>query len=207
MPWAAGYQTTVAGVDEARLDAHVSLLTGKITHLDAALSRDLLLPVGTAVAGLVILGDPALFPAVDVGPFLICVMGGGKSDAVDAETVFRYIGVPTTVSAVRVTMHTQVRAYLHPDLFEATDSLWASIVTQTAKRERLLARIADWLRLDCFGTVAGIDMTLTSQETTSVGDNLTMGFVREIRKGRFEKSFAGQFGVMGVEFHIEHILN
>lgn len=203
-----GYSLTNDDPDEARLTAIQTLIQSRIGDLDTNLQRaPLSMPAGTAASALVIIGDPDTLDSST--PFVVCISGGGKADGADWESDFRYTGMGTSITpgSLKNTVHTQVRVYIHPDTFPAADATWSSVKTQTEKRERLLSRVVAFLRGDVFQTLAGVDMTLTSTEYRDAGDNLTMGVVRRVEKGRYEKSFAGTALVYGASLHIEHTFN
>jgi len=197
-----GYSTVLPNIDEARLEAVHALIVGQIADLDASLQLSpISFPAGTAVAGLVVIGDPESLPSQAEAPFLICVTGGTSVDTVDLETELRYVGVPSTVSSFRLTLHTTVRVYIHPRTFPAADSSISSIQSQAELRERLRSRLCDFIRSDVFQSGSGVDIALGSREyATAPGyDAYTQVRVAEIRKGLFDKSFAGLVSVFGAE--------
>lgn len=194
------------GVDEARLDAFVSLLQGQLTALNNALDRGTLLPSGLVTSGMVIVGDPETLPKVGQAPVLITVAGGGKSEGLDIEDEAKWVG-EQSVSTRKQVFHTQVRAYVHPHLFPTgTAPTWAEVVAQTASRERCCSRLADWLRY-VFGRNQGTTITLASNEQGFGADTLSNGRIRELRKMWFDKGFEGSVLVYGAAALIEHTLN
>lgn len=208
MPWTPGFQTTDPGVDEARLDAVAALMTAKLADLKTALQRGGLLPAAVTDAVQVLVGDPDSIGPVGTCPIVFCVMGGGKAGALDVEMDWLYISGPgVAVTTWRNRFYTQVRGYVHNDLFPVASSSWANITAQCTKRERLMARLCDWFRADVAAQVAAVDLALASKETREAGDELAMGQIKEIRKGRFDKACGGQVSVPGVEMLLQHILN
>lgn len=202
MPWSPGYQTTAIGCDEARLVAFQSLLVGKIADLNTALQlAPISMPTGSATSGQILIGDTNVFPRA-VGPFVVCILGGGRTDGMDMESAFKEIGLGVTVSYMQNRLHTRMRVYIHPDAIPAASNTWANVNTQAENRERLLSRVCDWIRADCLQVRAGVDLTLTSSEYTETGDNLTETRIVAIRKGRYEKGFDSAQICIGAEIQI-----
>lgn len=195
----SGFSTSVIGLQEARLVALQSYLQGKISDLNTTLQLSpLSLATGSATSSNVIIGDP--YTLDDSLKFLICVCGGGgrSMTGMDLESQFKEIGLPN-VSTIQYQVHSRILVYVHPDTFPVSTQTVSNVNTQVEKAHRMVCRICDWLRADCFAVVGGVDMTLTSQEYTNTGDNFTMQRITAINLGEFYKGFDGSVRCQGAE--------
>src|SRR5579871_4055304 len=145
------------GIDEATRQWIISQIVANVSSLNTALASDNLTPVAPATSGSVFYGDPTLMPQL---PFWICVYGGGGiSGGADMEVSQLYIDFVRYSS----TIHSSIAVYLHPDTFQPAPNTSGG-PAQVASRERLLSRICDFLRAECFNTFNAASPTLTSQE-------------------------------------------
>ena len=196
-----GWQSTVIGLQEARLVAMQTYLQSKVADLNTVLQiAPLSMPSGQATSANIIIGDPYLLD--DSLKFLICVCPGGgrSSQGLDLESQFKHIDGPSlNPSSYRKDLHSRILVYIHPDTFPVASQSVANVNAQAEYRTRLLCRICDWIRADCFETVAGVDMMLTSQEYSASGDNLTMQRIAAINMGEFYKGANDSVKVQGAE--------
>ena len=178
------YNPNLPGLDEAARQWIIAQIVANLSSLNAALSRDLLTPVGTLSSSMVLYGDPDALPDVMTAPVLFCVTGGGRLDGLDIDSQQEYLGG----IGYRCNLHSSILVYIHPDTLPASDG-----PTQVASRERLLARICDWLFAACFNTPGAVNPTLTSRQFSTAPDydQLAMAHLASIEKGYVYRAFAG----------------
>lgn len=180
---------TTPGLDEAVRDWLIATLTAALPALNASLSRDDKTPIGTVTPAMVLYGDPQTLPDVDDAPILLCVLGGGRMDGMDMECEQQYLGgggIPYTHD-----VHSSITAYLHPDAMPTPTSGGLE-----SGRERLLARICDWLR-QTLNSAANATAQLGSQEfaLAPAFDVLDRAHVASVEKGLSYKDFGGNQAV------------
>lgn len=199
-----GFSTSLPGIDEARLDAIANLLSDatNIANLNTMLTRDALWSQ-TVTSAMVSIGDPQILPAVADAPLIISVVGGGRYDELDMEIEYRYID-QTAQSGFRHEIYTNIYVYIHPDAVPSDSTSWSTIRTQAAKRERVRARVCDWLRKGVLNAPGNIALTLASREWTVSPnyDVLDRCHVQSVYKGYFEKGLGGSKPVYGA--HLVH---
>lgn len=193
------YSTTLPGVREATVDALMTLATGAISDLNAALTRDAQTPLPTPIAASMFhLGEPDALPSVSTQPVIVYYVGGGKQDGTDLESTLEFID-PAPTRGIKNVVHTSVTVGIHPELYTATgDDAFA----QAAKRERLLFRLEDWLRTDVYNKGANLAVALGSREYSVAPnyDTLIYSWCRRVRVGWLQKSFAGSRYMLCAEF-------
>lgn len=199
---------TEPNLGESRIKVLKAGIVANISTLDAICSRDSLLPGGTIIGDLVMIGDPKTMPAVADAPVLICVVGGGQRDGRDFEAKALYSGMPT--DGVASQWYTNFFLYVHQDLFAAADNAWVNVKAQIEKREDLRARMCDFIRgifnrAPDVPTNTGCKITLTSRERATAPDfdKFDMALVTDGYKGEFEKSFGANQSLFGA--HLIHI--
>ncbi len=194
------YQTDLPGIEEARLDAIHGLIVAALADLNAALQRDGLWPSAVPIApSMVTIGDPDTALDVNAYPLLISVLGGGRDDEVDIATDYLTID-PTDTGGTTNTLYTNVIVTLHPDAVTGADP-----VAQTQTRERIRARVCDWLRADVFNTRANLSVQLASREFAAAPafDVLDRCRAATGRKGLYTRSYGAMQTVYGA--HIVHV--
>lgn len=146
------------GLSEAGPDAIVAYLQSQIAALDARLAMGGLLPgIPATVAGQITRGDPKKMADT---AFWVTVVGGNQNGRA-IQSNFELMGTERGTGFYNYFWAT-ISAYVHIDTTFSTDPF-----VSVALRDRLLARLADWIRVDCFNNQATLLLTLTSQEFSS----------------------------------------
>lgn len=186
--------TTTPGMQEARLDAIRDTMTGKISDLQSALTGVTPALTGiTVTTAMFYIGDPESMPDGATNPFWVCVVGGGKSDGQDWGSRQEFIGE----NYFHHDAYTNIYVYIHPDTFPDLAAF-----QQAEYRERLRARICDWIRLDCFTNHPALTIPLASKEYGTANDALLNAKVTEITMGIAQMGYANSVAV-----YVAHLLH
>lgn len=175
------YILTKPGIGEATLDAILALMVAKVTDLNTILALSPALSIGATVdSSFFSIGDPDTLKDATTNPFWVTVVGGGRQDGRDTEVEIKQTG-----PGYWYTLHTNIYLYLHPQSFPGSNAF-----TQATNRERLRARICDWLLYDVFNNGTNYRVTLGSQQMTNgTYDSLDEAKVTDVTKGFVLKSF------------------
>lgn len=168
------------GLSEAGCDAIVAFLQGKVAALDARLNLDGQTPgLPTTLVGQIQRGDSK---KVQEFPFWVTVVGGDEG-GLEIQSYFELMGESGGRGFWNKYWAT-ISCYLGLDTMPDTDN-----VNNVGKRDRLLSRLADWLRVDCFNQQSTLLLTLTSQEFSSGSnfDQLKGNVLEYIKRGEAPK--------------------
>ncbi len=177
------YIATKPGPGEAALDALVGLMTAsdKLTLLNSVLALSPAINLGVTV-------DSTFFSIGDVDtlrdsatfPFWVCVVGGGRQDGRDTE-----VEKKQNAGGLWYTLWHNIYIFVHPESLPSTDA-----ITQAAARERLRARVCDWMMYGVFNNGVNETITLGSQQfLNGTYDTLDECRVEDLTKGFILKSF------------------
>jgi hypothetical protein len=194
------YQTDLPGIEEARLDAIQGLIASALADLNAALQRDGLWPSAVPITpSMVTIGSSDTPLDVSAYPLLISVAAGGREDDLDIATDYLTID-PTETAGTTNTLYTNIFVALHPDAVTGGDP-----VAQAQTRERIRARVCDWLRAGVFNTRANLAIPLASREYAAAPayDVLDRCRAATGRKGLYTRSYGAMQTVYGA--HIVHV--
>jgi hypothetical protein len=188
----AGYDPTLPGLDEARLDAYRALLTSKLEMLNIALNRDACTPLDAITPEMVEIGDTQTAWDIGRGPLRIRITGGDAEEGLDFESALG-MGVQRNVG-FKYTFVTHIVLYLHPDALADPDPQ-----RQAEARERTMARINDWITLgvcnywDPETDTGGLVVTLNSRILTAAPgyDALLESYVRRGYRDWTYRGFGG----------------
>jgi len=170
------------GLSEAAPDAIVTYLKSKITDLDARLDRDDQTPGLTpTAAGQIYRGDPKIMAP---SAWWVTVVGANANGR-EIQSTFELMGESGGRGFYNKWWGT-ISAYVSIDTTFDDDSF-----VSVATRDRLLSRLADWLRIDCFNQQATLLLTLTSQEFSSglQFDQLKGNVLEYIDRGEAPKGY------------------
>ena len=175
------FLTTKPGIGEACLDALLALMVAKIGDLNTMLALAPSISLGVSVDSTFFhIGDPDTMPDSATSPFWISVVGGGRADGRDTEVEIKQSG-----PGYWYTIYHNLYFYLHPQFGPSTDAF-----AQAATRERLRARVCDWLLYDVFNNGMNYTVTLGSQQMTNgTADTLDECRITDLTKGFVLKSF------------------
>lgn len=172
------------GLSEAACDAVVAYLKTKISDLDARLDMGDLTPGLTpTVAGQIYRGDPKKLAPT---PFWVTVVGGNQNGR-EVQSTFELMGEGAGRGFYNKWWGT-ISAYINVDTTFDDDPF-----VSVAIRDRLLSRLADWLRLDCFNQQSTLLLLLTSQEfnSGSTFDQLKGNVLEYIDRGEALMGYGG----------------
>ena len=183
----SGWSATAPGISEARLDALVNLLQSGLTVLNTALTYDSLWPANIVITdSMVRLGDIDNIPAREIAPILFCVE---KADG-DQTLIQRSMDNSETSGFVHY-LTTNLYVYLHPMALGTTEDY-------VAKRERILARIDDWITSGLCNKRTNLILTLSSSVFKS--PDTLQGNIELVEPDYFGKNFAGNTRMRGSRF-------
>lgn len=172
---------TKPGIGEACLDALLGLMVAKISDLNTMLALAPAISLGVSVDSTFFhIGDPDTMPDSAASPFWISVVGGGRADGRDTEVEIKQTG-----PGYWYQIYHNIYFYLHPQSLPGTDAF-----AQATTRERLRARVCDWLLYDVFNNGTNYTVTLGSQQMTNgTYDTLDECKITDLTKGFVLKSF------------------